>query len=51
MLYLATIKYKNLIKAIYWYQFEKEQKELLQIIDFRLNNSGISKSYYYKYDK
>ena len=47
MLYLTPIpKYKNILEAIYWWQFEKEQEKLQQIINSRLNDSGIPKMRY-----
>ena len=47
MLYLIpTPKHQNILKVIYWWQFEKEQEKLQQIINSRLNDSGIPKMRY-----
>ena len=47
MLYLiSTPKHQNILKVIYWWQFEKEQEKLQQIINSRLNDSGIPKMRY-----
>lgn len=47
MLYLIpTPKHQNILKVIYWWQFEKEQEKLQQIINSRLNDSGIPKMHY-----